>query len=128
VVDAKLAFEGGPDIDNAFIDPPEFKPAAFFALPGQAPRTFDICRTNGCAYKWCYARRCNINPYGIAQNTLKQFISSKVKTILEECETENQRGKNGIDSIKQLMKDNDLIRLLPGALPGFALRNRKWGK
>ncbi|PQE28829.1 aaa family atpase protein [Rutstroemia sp. NJR-2017a BBW] len=126
VVDAKLAFEGGPDIDNAFIDPPEFKPAAFFMIPGQLPRTFDIYKTNRCAYKWCYDQTCNISPYVGAQHTLKQLISSKVKTILEECKTENQRGKNGIDSIKQLMKDNDLIRLLPGALPGFALRNRKW--
>lgn len=128
MVDVKLAFEGGPDIDSAFIEPPELRFAGSLRVPEQPPRGYDIYKTGGCSYKWCYDAVCNLNPYNGAQHTMRQFIGSKVKTILEECETENQRGKNSIDGIKQLMKDNDLIRLLPGALPGFALRNRKWGK
>jgi hypothetical protein len=128
VVDVKLAFEGGPDIDRAFIDSPEFRGVGAFRVPEMFIGRYDIYKNVHCAYKWCYGRRCNSNTYTSLQHAIQSFIGAKVRNILEECETESQRGKNNIESIKQLLKDNDLIRLLPGELPGFALRNRKWGK
>ncbi|KAL2673850.1 hypothetical protein Neosp_012294 [[Neocosmospora] mangrovei] len=51
---------------------------------------------------------------------------SKIKFILEEYDTEKKRGTEGIDRIKELMQENDIIKLLPGAVPGFVLRSRKW--
>ncbi|RSL48360.1 hypothetical protein CEP54_012954 [Fusarium duplospermum] len=57
----------------------------------------------------------------------KRFtIESRIKLILEEYYNENKRGSEGLGRIKKLMEDNDIVRLLPGAVPGFVLRSRKW--
>ncbi|RSM19486.1 hypothetical protein CDV31_001646 [Fusarium ambrosium] len=50
----------------------------------------------------------------------------QIKLILEEYDNEKKRGSEGLGRIKKLMEDNDIIRLLPGAVPGFVLRSRKW--
>lgn len=51
-----------------------------------------------------------------------------MKLLLEEYEIEKSDQNDGMRKFKQYMEEKDLIRILPGVVPGFALRNRKWGK
>jgi len=63
-----------------------------------------------------------------SQKRLQYKFESGIKLVLEEYESEKQRGKEGREKFKRLMQEKDIIRLLPGTVPGFALRNRKWGQ
>ncbi|RSM12541.1 hypothetical protein CEP52_002422 [Fusarium oligoseptatum] len=63
---------------------------------------------------------------GDMSDTMSYRSTARIKLILEECDNEKKRGSEGLGRIKKLMEDNDIIRLLPGAVPGFVLRSRKW--
>ncbi|TGO15084.1 hypothetical protein BTUL_0044g00230 [Botrytis tulipae] len=127
VVDVKLAFEGGPDADKAFINVPEFESPAYLWLNDAAGEVFDIYGKSTCSHKWCYSRDCTSNVYIGCQKRQRYKIDSKIKTALEDYESEKQgKGNNGLEYVKDYMENNGIIRLLPGAVPGFALRNRKW--
>ncbi|THV49355.1 hypothetical protein BGAL_0199g00140 [Botrytis galanthina] len=127
VVDVKLAFEGGPDADKAFIDVPEFKSPASLWLSNAAGEIYDLYGKSTCSHKWCYSRDCTSNVYIRSQKMQQYSITSKIQTALEDYESEKQgKGNNGLEYVKDYMENNGIIRLLPGAVPGFALRNRKW--
>ncbi|KAL9118847.1 MAG: hypothetical protein Q9187_004598 [Circinaria calcarea] len=126
VVDMKLAFEGGPDTDKAFINVPEFKSPASLWLSEALGEAYDLFGKSNCPRKWCYGRECTSNVYSGSQRKQRDKIESNIKLVLEEYENVKQQGKDGLEQFGQLMADNDIIRLLPGAVPGFALRNRKW--
>ncbi|KAI9641150.1 hypothetical protein NHQ30_010580 [Ciborinia camelliae] len=115
----------GPDTDKAFIKVPEFRSPASLWLNDVEGEIYDLYEKSECSHKWCY--RCSSNAYIKSQKTQRNEIESKIKLVFEEYESEKQqRGKNGLKYLKKLMENNDMIRLLPGAVPGFALRNRKW--
>ncbi|KAF7956720.1 hypothetical protein EAE96_004050 [Botrytis aclada] len=127
VVDVKLAFEGGSDTDNASIDVPEFRSPASLWLNDAEGEIYDLYGKSTCSHKWCYSRGCTSNVYIGSQKRQRDKIESKIKGALEEYETEKQgKDNDGLEYLKEYMKNNDIIRLLPGAVPGFALRNRKW--
>ncbi|RTE85317.1 hypothetical protein BHE90_000133 [Fusarium euwallaceae] len=63
---------------------------------------------------------------GDMSDTMSYRSTARIKLILEECDNEKKRGSEGLGRIKKLMEDNDIIGLLPGAVPGFVLRSRKW--
>lgn len=124
----KLAFEGGPDTGKASIEVPVFRSPTSLWLDhprGEAP---DLFGASDCSNKWCYSTGCTSDVYTSSQKKQRDRIASEIKLLLEDIESEKQRGKKGLKRLKQLMEDKDIIRLLPGAVPGFALRNRRWGK
>lgn len=56
-----------------------------------------------------------------------QKVAPKIKALLEEYESSKFQTVESLEELKKYMEEKDLIRLLPGTVPGFALRNRKWG-
>lgn len=54
--------------------------------------------------------------------------SGKQLNELADFDTEGGRPEDQLENVKKFLEENDLIRLLPGWVYGFALRNRKWGK
>lgn len=55
-------------------------------------------------------------------------MEDRIKSLLDDYEPSIVLRDRGLQDFKQFMEENDLIILLPGVVPGFALRNRKWGK
>jgi len=51
-----------------------------------------------------------------------------IKHVLEEYDREKSRGLDGLESFKRLLESKEFIQLLPGTVPGFALRKRRWGE
>jgi hypothetical protein len=129
VVDVKLAFEGGPDTEKANMEIPSFRSPASLWLSDPPFEAYSLFGKPKCSHRWCYNRACCTSDLYIETQKKQRYkIESDIKVVLEEYETEKQRGKEGWDRFKHLLKDKDITRLLPGAVPGFALRNRKWGK
>ncbi|KAK3331865.1 hypothetical protein B0T19DRAFT_354221 [Cercophora scortea] len=126
VVDVKLAFEGGREADKALIEVPEMRSLTSLWLPDSAGEAFDLFGKSSCPRKWCYSRGCTANVYIGSQKLQRDKIENDIKLGLEEYEGEKQRGKEGEDRFKKIMEEKEIVRLLPGAVPGFALRNRKW--
>jgi len=124
----KLAFEGGIGAGKAFIRAPEFASPARLWLPDSRGEAYDLFGKSKCSQKWCYSPDCTSNVYISSQKKQRHKIESDIKVVLEEYESEKQGGKEGQVEFKQLMEGNDITRLLPGEVPGFALRNRKWGE
>ncbi|KAI8712655.1 ATPase-AAA-core domain-containing protein [Fusarium sp. LHS14.1] len=75
---------------------------------------------------WCHHRDCTSDVYVESQKSKRITIESNIKLILEEYDNEKKRGDQGLGRLKKLMEERDIIRLLPGTVPGFVLRNRKW--
>lgn len=126
VVDVKLAFEGdlGPGKDS--IEVPKFTSPSTLWLSTPYGEAYDIFGKPTCFHQWCYSRSCTSNVYMESQRKLREKIESEIKLVLEEYESEKQQGKDGLQRFKRLMEEKDIVRLLPGTVPGFALRNRKW--
>lgn len=123
IVDVKLAFEGDQDPEQQSIEIPKFN--SLFWLPYSG--VYDALGKSFCLNPWCYDFRCTLNVYSRPGGNIQNDITSAVKIVLEECETLKQ-DRSRVKDIFRLMKGEDLVTLLPGAVPGFALRNRRWGK
>jgi hypothetical protein len=85
-----------------------------------------FCST--CFAPWCFMKRCTSDQYPDQQRKEGNRLELEVKQLLEESGTEKMDPKEGLQQFKQYMEHHNLIRLLPGVVPGFSLRNRKWGK
>jgi hypothetical protein len=95
--------------------------------PGIAPSIFG--RTPACRHnKWCVAAHCTFNNYQNGPPDKGYKILNDADLVLEEYESEMMRGPEGFAQFKQLLTERNLVELLPGMIPGFALRNRKWGQ
>jgi len=131
VVDVKLAFEGNEETENANIVKPKFLSLASFWLtdPADAPlAAYSLFGKPTCLHRWCCNKDCTSDLYIDAQKRQTGNIESAIKLVLEEHETGKQRREGLLTKFEELMIDKDIIELLPGEVPGFALRNRKWGK
>ncbi|KAJ5690905.1 hypothetical protein N7462_005297 [Penicillium macrosclerotiorum] len=64
--------------------------------------------------------------YPSYQKRQRQEMESKIKTLMEESGFEKMHHAKDFESLKEYMEKNDLIQLLPGVVPGYALRNRRW--
>ncbi|KAK3349666.1 hypothetical protein B0T25DRAFT_247604 [Lasiosphaeria hispida] len=131
VLDIKLAFENDQSPGKEQILVPRLSGAPsgpWLALRyDEAHDTFGrVPGPAACFRKWCYNRRCTYNLYMDTQRRIRDKIEADAKLVLEEYESERQLGYEGLARFQDLMEKRDLIRLLPGAVPGFALRNRKW--
>ncbi|KAK1750914.1 hypothetical protein QBC47DRAFT_392881 [Echria macrotheca] len=128
IVDMRLAYQGGSDdSDRQHIDIP-------LDTVSNQPRwvwssgleTANIYYGRACRRPWCFEVPHVYDAYTDFQRSCKDVTENRVNQILEEYETLEQQGKNGQAEFATLLESNDFIRLLPGAVPGFALRNRKW--
>ncbi|XXG93940.1 hypothetical protein Hte_000190 [Hypoxylon texense] len=72
--------------------------------------------------KPCYI--CNRDVYTEISNTHK--VNASLRRYLYEYEPEEKTPKLARNAIKRHMEATNFIFLLPGQVPGFALRSRKW--
>ncbi|RSL82429.1 hypothetical protein CEP51_005150 [Fusarium floridanum] len=126
VVDMKVAFEDGSNEESGPIQVPKFTSPTSLWLANAEMGAYDLFGKPTCSHLWCYHRNCTSDVYIESQKRKRFTIESRIKLILEEYDNEKKRGSEGLGRIKKLMEDNDIIRLLPGAVPGFVLRSRKW--
>lgn len=83
---------------------------------------------HGCDGLWCHLYDCIGEAYDTFQLSQIEKITHRIKALLDEDETVKLIQKDGLQKFKKYMEDNDLIRLLPDVVPGYALRHRKWGE
>lgn len=81
-----------------------------------------------CAILWCHSPDCTWDQYTDQQKKHRDKVEANMKLLLEEYEIEKSDQNDGMRKFKQYMEEKDLIRILPGVVPGFALRHRKWGE
>lgn len=128
IVDFKLSFE---EYKNRFSDPENVMPKLTslngFFPPARDGETLDFY-TNKCSDMWCHKFDCVNDPYYKSHDSRIAKVDDNVKALLEEYEGGGPNQEVSLQRFKGYMEENDLIRLLPGVVPGFALRNRKWGE
>lgn len=124
----KVAFEGGPNEENNPIQVPKFTSPTSLWLVNADHGAYDLFGKPSCYHMWCHHRDCTSDVYVESQKNKRITIESNIKLVLEEYDNEKKRGDQGLGRLKKLMEERDIIRLLPGAVPGFVLRNRKWGE
>ncbi|KAK1831939.1 aaa family atpase protein [Podospora conica] len=79
-----------------------------------------------CDQPWCPSTSCVSDGYSI-HHTLKEGpLLRYITTSIDEYVPGMLRKKGNMDQFKSYIEKNNLARLLPGVVPAFALRNRKW--
>ncbi|KAI1121218.1 hypothetical protein F5Y10DRAFT_288721 [Nemania abortiva] len=127
IIDMKLAFEGDQDLRENFIEVPKFDSPSKLWLTRITRQVSDVMAQGTCNNVWCYDRTaCAKNVYTDSQRKMRDTIESEIKLVLEEYETYKQPGSGGEKRFQDLMEEKEMTILLPGAVPGFALRNRRW--
>ncbi|KAJ4419497.1 hypothetical protein N0V82_004942 [Gnomoniopsis sp. IMI 355080] len=75
---------------------------------------------------YCLGDSCFVShPYRSSQRSQLEKLEPKIQEVLEEFDYPFEE-KGEIDRFKTYLEEQDLIELLPGVVPGFALRNRTW--
>jgi hypothetical protein len=128
IVDVKLAFRQYKD---SFPNPDEVIPIFSFVngpwFRTSAREVFEVwggkCRKG---HNWCARYEDNIDYYFDHQRQQREKAGPISRLLIEEYELQKLNSKDGLNNFKKYLDDNKLIQLLPGVLPGFALRNRKW--
>ncbi|KAK4207871.1 aaa family atpase protein [Rhypophila decipiens] len=116
VIDMKLAYES----ETNGIDAPKFAPLTTFWIDDNSSmEAFDLLGKPTCSNQWCYDGECLVRLYVTYQMGLRNTMDHKIKPTLEQYSVDR-------DGFTQLLETRGLIQLLPGVVPGFALRNRKW--
>ncbi|KAK5653012.1 hypothetical protein OQA88_9298 [Cercophora sp. LCS_1] len=134
VVDIKLAFESDEDAGKDVIHKPAFAPPGagpwVYSSPTESKDVYDHRMTppqsDFCHEPWCFSRSHCVNTYNDVQRSRRDRQETALRLILEEYEAAKQQGHKGLDRFAQILEDNRLVFVLPGAVPGYALRNRKW--
>lgn len=76
---------------------------------------------------YCHSFRCVKDLYEFSQKDQLRRSEARIQEIVEEGDI-LRREQNDINSFKAYLEDQELILLLPGVVPGFALHNRAWGR
>lgn len=128
MVDFRLAFS---EYGESFPDPgstvPQFSTLTGTWPPSVSGESYEIYEST-CDDLWCHKGDCIKDSYYSFQEDQVEKFEPELKLLLEEYEPGILQEKGGLDKFKEYMENHDLIRLLPGVVPGFALRSRKWGK
>lgn len=131
VVDLRLAFteykKEFPEEDAVI---PAFKPFSNNFWPEWDRDLNDSSGWSGseCLHgQYCCATDCVIDLYSSSQKAQFGKLEPRIQEVLEEFEVLPQK-QDDLDRFKDYLEEQDLIELLPGVVPGFALRNRAWGK
>ncbi|KAK4220782.1 hypothetical protein QBC38DRAFT_505454 [Podospora fimiseda] len=121
VVDFKLAFQ---EYGDAFAGGESIMPKMTSVTDGwPSASDLEIHQLHGsrCNNPCCTIRDCSLDFYADYYMIQAQKLSAWIKGLLEWYES-----LRDTNMLKESMGEHDLLRLLPGAVPGFALRNRKW--
>jgi hypothetical protein len=116
-----LSFPGDEDVI------PIFAPLTVFSY-------FDYAAGNpliehietSCDDLWCNELDCVADGYPSQQRRHREKMEQKIKPILEECEKRKPEQSGATESLKEYLEQNNLLQLLPGVVPAFVLRSRKW--
>ncbi|KAI9694334.1 MAG: hypothetical protein M1820_009023 [Bogoriella megaspora] len=76
----------------------------------------------------CIGYDCHWDESDYRQEQARSKFLPDPKLLHDEYENVRWNQKDGLEQFVKFMEDNELIQLLPCIVPGFALRNRKWGK
>lgn len=110
---------------------PTFKNVKDVWVSSNSNEAYEIFKSS-CGVPNCFASACAVDLYSEIQKKEIEKADSKLKTFLEEFDTEeaSEHGNTQevIEELNEYMENDDLILLLPGVVNGYALRNRKWGK
>lgn len=117
--------------DPESIVPTFLSPARFWHMDvsrGWDPLTTEFYKESisSCGLLWCHTMRCTYDESREQQRRSQTTAASKIKFLLEDYEVEKTDQKENTEKFKRYMEKHDLIRLLPGVVPAFALRDRKW--
>lgn len=85
-------------------------------------------REDDCDGLWCHKFDCITDVYDFAMSFEPGRVDSNVKEMLEVYEEGKPHQADNLQVFRNYMEEKNLIRLLPGVVPGFVLRNRKWGE
>ncbi|KAJ6035875.1 hypothetical protein N7540_000154 [Penicillium herquei] len=125
VVDFRTAFEEyRKEFRGSASDTPQFSSLTSFWPDTGEEEFYEYYSSCGDSI-WC-KHDCIRELYSDHQQMQLQKMESKVKTLIEECGYEKMQHPEDNEGLKELMEKHDLLRLLPGAVPGYALRHRKW--
>lgn len=120
----KLAYES----ETKGIDVPKFASLTMLGVGDSSDETWDLLAKPSCSNQWCYDKKCLSRIYVTYQMSLRTRSEHEIKPILEQFDQLQGTEANGLQSFTNLLESEGLIELLPGVVPGFALRNRRWGK
>ncbi|PYI00642.1 hypothetical protein BO78DRAFT_424299 [Aspergillus sclerotiicarbonarius CBS 121057] len=124
MVDFRMAFE---EYHESFQDPkpavPQFTSLTAFWPDIDARQFYEYysCGDN----IWCEPS-CISEFYSTYQKRQREQREPKVKILIEESEYEKVYDKEAMELLKDYMEGDDLLQHLPGVVPCYALRNRKW--
>ncbi|KAK3988845.1 hypothetical protein QBC44DRAFT_242802 [Cladorrhinum sp. PSN332] len=128
VVDTKLAFEGDSSLGSNQVQAPKFISGPRFWLSKPLPHGLKergvLLGAPACQYPRCQNLFCIPAENWSVDST--HVAREKTETVLKALLEEQERADEGPSSFQKKMEETDMIRLLPGTVPGFALRNRKW--
>ncbi|KAF5661965.1 ATPase family AAA domain-containing protein [Fusarium circinatum] len=82
--------------------------------------------TLGCGISGCTIIGCGDDAYPLSQKTQAEKMKVEVEQLLEDYEPRDLSREDDLRLLKQNMRSDGLLYLLPGVVPGFALRNKTW--
>ncbi|KAF4963138.1 hypothetical protein FSARC_8851, partial [Fusarium sarcochroum] len=126
IVDFKLAYteKHGVSSEPNAITPNFTSLQEFWPVPDDD--NMQELANRGCGIAVCTIPGCGNDAYYSSQKTQVDKIKAEVKQLLEEYEPGDQRSEKDLAKFKRNMKSERLLHLLPGVVPGFALRNKTW--
>lgn len=135
VVDLKLSFtEYEKEFPEDDMVTPNFKTFSDSFWPEMSQCLYDFngwamsFSSSGCIHgPYCHGFGCVKDLYDASQKEQLETLEPRIQDLIEEADFMPQEPSD-IDRFKTYLEDQDLIVLLPGVVPGFALHNRAWGK
>ncbi|KAI1633376.1 hypothetical protein F4809DRAFT_623386 [Biscogniauxia mediterranea] len=121
MVDTKLAFQ-----ENVR-QPPKFNSILFRGgfLISSSNQTLEVAIGKPCEHRFpCYRWACMYDAYVEARGVAD--LSAFLKRNLNDYEPKEKVSKLIREEMKRHMEAKNLLILLPGDVPAYALRNRKW--
>ncbi|KAF3768739.1 hypothetical protein M406DRAFT_286719 [Cryphonectria parasitica EP155] len=134
IVDFKTAFEQSSDLPDILEIRPDFETKTEWprTTEGSQPEAHDWYRHDevdgerSISHRWCYANNCQRPSYYEIQDAESQKILQQIALAFESHATQQAKSKKARGEFRSYLENTGLIKLFPGIVPGYALRNRKW--
>lgn len=81
-----------------------------------------------CEWEWCHRPGCQWDKYYVSQAAQIKNLEPAINSLFDEYENDKRGNDISFENFRSALEARDLVRLLPGVVPGFVLRNRKWGE
>ncbi|WQF80779.1 Putative AAA+ ATPase domain, ATPase, AAA-type, core [Colletotrichum destructivum] len=137
IVDFKIAFEQGTDLP----DVSEIKPIISNEIQDHWPVIpsrgqvevhdwYEHDAVEGdevVIHRWCYEMSCQKPTYYAHQDAQGQKVLRKLWLLFDSHASPSAQTRRAREELKLYLEESNLMGLFPGVVPGYALRNRKWG-